>query len=69
MRYIFAVLLPPVAVLSCGKPVQAIVNLFLTLLLWIPGMIHACFVVHSHHEDRRVERLERAIVLGRLARG
>ena len=37
MRYILAVLLPPLAVLMCGKPFQFILNIFLTLLLWLPG--------------------------------
>jgi uncharacterized membrane protein YqaE (UPF0057 family) len=67
MRYLLAILLPPVAVLSCGKPFQAAVNLILTLCLWIPGVIHACLVVHEHHEDRRSERVIRAIDRGGLA--
>ena len=66
MRYVLAILLPPIAVLSCGKPFQAIVNLILTLCLWLPGMIHALFVVHNFHEDRRADRLVRAIEEGRV---
>lgn len=60
MRYLLAILLPPVAVLSCGKPFQAILNLFLTLCLWLPGAAHAALVVHEYHEDRRAERMMRA---------
>jgi uncharacterized membrane protein YqaE (UPF0057 family) len=41
MRYFLAIILPPVAVLLCGKPVQFILNIILTLLFWIPGVIHA----------------------------
>ncbi|MEL7472029.1 MAG: YqaE/Pmp3 family membrane protein [Planctomycetota bacterium] len=61
MRYLLAVLLPPIAVLSCGKPFQAIANLILTLLFWIPGAVHAVFVVHGLHEDRRTRRIIEAL--------
>jgi len=57
VRYFLAILLPPIAVLSCGKPVQAIVNLVLTLVFWIPGAVHALFVVHGLHADRRTRRI------------
>ncbi|MEO0484247.1 MAG: YqaE/Pmp3 family membrane protein [Planctomycetota bacterium] len=57
MRYLLAILLPPIAVLSCGKPVQALLNLVLTLLFWIPGAVHALFVVHGLHADRRTRRI------------
>jgi len=39
--YLLAILLPPVAVLMCGKPLQAFINLILCLFLYIPGMVHA----------------------------
>lgn len=32
MMYLLAILLPPVAVLFCGKPFQAIINFILTLI-------------------------------------
>ena len=57
MLYLIAILLPPLAVLFCGKPFQALLNLVLTLLGWIPGVIHACLVVSSHHADQRNQRL------------
>ena len=56
-----AILLPPLAVLLCGKPIQAVLNVILTLLLWIPGMIHAILVVHNHYADKRMSRLERVL--------
>ncbi|MFZ4779617.1 MAG: YqaE/Pmp3 family membrane protein, partial [Terrimicrobiaceae bacterium] len=31
MRYLLAIILPPLAVLLCGKPFQAVLNLILTL--------------------------------------
>ena len=61
MRYFLAIVLPPLAVLLCGKPIQFILNIFLTLLFWIPGVIHALLVVHSHLADKRTEKIVRAI--------
>ena len=61
MRYFLAILLPPLAVFLCGKPVQAILNIVLTLLGWLPGIIHALFVVNSHFADKRNKDLVAAI--------
>ncbi len=61
MRYILAIFLPPVAVFLCGKPIQGIISIFLTLLFWIPGVIHALFVVHNHLADQRTDRIVEAI--------
>ena len=61
MRIFLAIVLPPVAVLLCGKPIQAILNLFLTLLGWIPGVIHALMVVSSYQADVRTDKIVRAI--------
>jgi len=51
MRYLLAILLPPLAVFLCGKPVQTILSIILTLAFWIPGVIHALFIVHNHLAD------------------
>ena len=64
MLYLVAVLLPPLAVLLAGKPFQAILNLILTLLLYVPGLIHALFVVHNHYADKRQERFLRDLNRG-----
>ena len=61
MRYLIAILLPPLAVLLCGKPVLAILNILLTLCLWLPGVIHAMVVVGSHKADARAEKLAATI--------
>lgn len=61
MRYLLAIILPPVAVLLCGKPLTALLNLVLTLLLWLPGVIHALFVVNSYYADERNKKLLRAM--------
>lgn len=57
MLYLLAIVLPPLAVFLCGKPVQGVLNILLTLLFWVPGIIHALFVVLSHKADQRMERL------------
>lgn len=59
MRYLLAIVFPPAAVLLCGKPVQSMLNAVLTLLLWVPGMLHALFVVNGYHSDRRFDELLR----------
>jgi uncharacterized membrane protein YqaE (UPF0057 family) len=61
MRYLFAIVLPPLAVLLCGKPIQFLLNILLTLCFWVPGVVHAILVVHDHLEDKRSDRILRAI--------
>lgn len=61
MRFLLALLLPPIAVLSCGKPVQALLNLVLTLCFWLPGALHAVLVVNQHYEDRNADRIIAAL--------
>ena len=61
MRYLLAIILPPVAVLLCGKPFQAVFNLILTMCFWIPGVVHALFVVNSHLADVRAEKMIAAV--------
>jgi len=61
MLYLVAILLPPLAVLLAGKPFQALLNILLTLLLYVPGLIHALLVVNNYYADKRTGRLEKAI--------
>jgi uncharacterized membrane protein YqaE (UPF0057 family) len=56
MRYLLCIL-PPVAVFMCGKPIQAIINLGLTLCFYLPGLIHALLVVSSFNADRRTKAI------------
>jgi len=53
MKYFIAILLPPLAILLCGKIGQAILNFILTLLFWVPGVIHAILVVGQTEAERR----------------
>jgi len=48
-------------VFLCAKPFQALLNILLTLLFWVPGVIHALFVVHNHIADKRTDRIVDAI--------
>lgn len=61
MRYVIAIFLPPLAVFLCAKPFQALLNILLTLCFWVPGVIHALFVVHNHIADKRTDRIVQAI--------
>ena len=61
MRYLLAIVFPPAAVLLCGRPVLALMNVVLSLCFWIPGMIHAFFIVNSKLADNRNKQLIRAI--------
>jgi len=58
-------LLPPVAVLLAGKPIQALLNVFLTLLFYVPGLIHAILVVNAHYADKRTDRIVKEMRKGR----
>ncbi len=53
MRYLIALVFPPLAVLLCGKPFQAILNFVLTLCCYFPGALHAMLVVSSTNAERR----------------
>jgi hypothetical protein len=71
MLYLIAVLIPPLAVLLCGKPFQAMVN----GLFWVVGLlaavvavgfpvivvciVHAIGVVHNYYADQRAQRFTR----------
>jgi uncharacterized membrane protein YqaE (UPF0057 family) len=57
MRYLIALLCPPLGVLLCGKPFQAILNLFLSMCFYFPGALHALLVVSSTLSDGRHREL------------
>jgi len=61
MRYVLAFFVPPLAVLLCGKPLLAALNLLLTLFFWIPGVIHALMVINGHKADQRNAQVIQAI--------
>lgn len=51
MIYLIAIICPPFAVLIAGKRKQAFINLLLTVLLYVPGLIHAVSVIKNAHDD------------------
>jgi len=59
LLYLVAVVLPPLAVLLCGRPLQAILSVVLTSFLYFPGVIHALFVVNKHYADQRHQEMLR----------
>ena len=58
---LLAILLPPIAVLLKGEPIQALLNIVLCFLCWIPGIIHAIMVVNAANADKRTDRIVEAI--------
>lgn len=66
MLYFLCILFPPLAVLFCGKPGSFILNIILTCFGYVPGVIHALFVVSSHKADKRNKQLIHAIERNRF---
>ncbi len=58
MKIILAILLPPVACLVAGKPKRALINIPLTFLFWIPGVIHAVRTVRAAQAEKDSVRKE-----------
>lgn len=63
MRWLLC-LLPPLAVLSCKKPGSFLLSIILTIIGYIPGVIHAILVVSSYKADKRTDRIVHAIERG-----
>ncbi|MBP9819115.1 YqaE/Pmp3 family membrane protein [Candidatus Woesebacteria bacterium] len=56
--YLLAIVFPPLAVLLTAGFLPAVLNLVLWVFGFIPGIIHALFVVSSSKADRRSKSLE-----------
>ncbi len=51
LRYVFGVVLPPLGVfLTVGIGTTLFINILLTFLGWVPGIIHAIWVIAKHDE-------------------
>jgi len=57
MRYFLCFICPPLAIFTTGKMGSFVLNIILTLFLWVPGIIHAILVVNKFYEDRRYRKL------------
>jgi uncharacterized membrane protein YqaE (UPF0057 family) len=54
-QIILAIVLPPVGVfLSVGIGSALIINVLLTILGWLPGVIHALWVINQEAEKSRL---------------
>ena len=61
MLALLAFVCPPLAVLVAGTPSQAAKNVCLTMLLFIPGVIHARGVVEKRTVERQYEAVFQAM--------
>jgi uncharacterized membrane protein YqaE (UPF0057 family) len=61
MLVLLAILCPPVAVLLTAPPSQAAKNFGLTLLFYVPGMLHARSVVDRYYAHRQFDSLARLL--------
>lgn len=61
MKYLLCIILPPVACIVANRKSAALLNLLLTCCLWVPGVIHAFFVVMGAEADKRNQDVIRAI--------
>ena len=72
MLYLVAILIPPLALLVCGKPFQAVFSLALWILAWIFSLFlgagfvmwlvlaaHAVFVVRDRNTRKMLEEVAR----------
>ena len=60
MRFL-CIVFPPLAVLFVGKPISALINVLLTCLFWIPGIIHAWSVVTDSRADKKHREMVAAV--------
>jgi uncharacterized membrane protein YqaE (UPF0057 family) len=61
MLFFLCVILPPVAVLFTGRMGSFILSLVLTLLGWLPGVIHAFFVVSDYKNEQRLRDIAKTL--------
>ncbi|MDY3552907.1 YqaE/Pmp3 family membrane protein [Gemmata sp. JC717] len=61
MLALLVVLCPPFAVLLTDSPSQVFKNVGLTLLFYVPGVLHARSVVETYRTHRRYDSLMRVL--------
>ena len=57
MLFFLCVVFPPLAVLLTGRIGSFCLSLLLTLLGWLPGVIHAFFVVSDYKNEQRLQKI------------
>ncbi len=55
MLAILVILCPPLAVLITASPLEAVKNFGLSLLLYVPGVVHAHSIVERYRVNRRYD--------------
>lgn len=54
IRLVLAILLPPLGIFfTYGFSTTLLINILLTLLGWVPGVIHAVWAIAKHDEKAR----------------
>jgi uncharacterized membrane protein YqaE (UPF0057 family) len=61
MLFFLCVVLPPLAVFLTGRMGSFFLSLILTLLGWLPGVIHAFFVVSDHKNEKRLREIAKEL--------
>ncbi|MDP5339451.1 MAG: YqaE/Pmp3 family membrane protein [Nodularia sp. (in: cyanobacteria)] len=57
VRLLLGIVLPPLGVfLTVGAGPTLLINILLTLLGWLPGSIHAVWVIAKHEEQINADR-------------
>ena len=59
--HLSAVLFPPLAVRAAGRSDLVPLSILLTLLLWVPGVLHALRVISVQESNLRANRLVSAL--------
>lgn len=61
MRYLLGIVIPPIGMLSVGKPVQAVICavLMVTLIGWPLAALWSLFTINSAFADGRTKRIIR----------
>jgi uncharacterized membrane protein YqaE (UPF0057 family) len=57
MHFFLCLVLPPVAVFLTGRKGSFLLSLVLTFFGWIPGVIHAFFVVSDYRNEKRIRAI------------
>ena len=61
MLFFLCVVLPPLAVFLTGRMGSFLLSLLLTLLGWLPGVIHAFFVVSDYKNEKRLRAIAESL--------
>jgi uncharacterized membrane protein YqaE (UPF0057 family) len=61
MLFFLCVLLPPLAVFLTGRMGSFVLSLVLTLFGWLPGVIHAFFVVSDYKQEKRLSAIAKEL--------